>query len=214
MQQTGTLYTLNGVKVNACRLMRVDSIVGVEMLRMTRNFKKVCLIAMLLLQGCVFSAEVADYPADESGLDMDIVEFFTGEVRAWGVVQDYTGKVNRRVTGEFSGRRQGDAVVLTEILRFDDGEVTEREWTFARQEGGRYTATTPDTSLLSEASGQASGFAFHWQYRFLVPVDDDEIELDFDDWIFRIDDETAVNRIKLKKFGLTVGEMILFYRKQ
>lgn len=182
-----------------------------------RNLRKLgyfLLAALILpLQGCSFSSGLEDYPDEGATLSMDIVEFFTGEVRAWGLVQDYSGKVTRRLTGEFSGQREGNAVVLSEVFRFDDGEVTRRQWTFERTEGGLYTATTPDKDLLSEASGRASSYAFHWTYRFLVPVGDDSIALDFDDWIFRIDEETAVNRIKLKKFGITVGEMTLFYRK-
>lgn len=183
------------------------------MLKMMKKFRVVFLSALLLLQGCVLGVDIEDYSAADAGPEMDIVDFFSGEVRAWGMVQDYTGKVTRRVIGEFTGERRDNQVVLNEILRFDDGEVTERKWTFTRQEGGHYTAKTPDPSLLSEASGTQSSFAFNWRYRFLVPVGDDEIELDFDDWIFRIDEATAVNRIKLKKFGLTVGEMVLFYQK-
>lgn len=36
----------------------------------------------------------------------------------------------------------------------------------------------------------------------------------FDDWMWRLDDKRVLNRAYMKKFGLDVGEVIIFFEKQ
>ena len=39
------------------------------------------------------------------------------------------------------------------------------------------------------------------------------IKISFDDWIFKQDEEIAINRATLKKFGFKVGELTVFFKK-
>jgi hypothetical protein len=68
--------------------------------------------------------------------------------------------------------------------------------------------------VVGVARGQQVGLAFQWQYNLNVPVDNDVIELSLDDWMYKIDEHRVFNRTKMKKFGVTVAEITLFFDKQ
>ena len=40
-----------------------------------------------------------------------------------------------------------------------------------------------------------------------------KIKVRFDDWIFKQDDKTAINKAILTKFGFKVGELTVFFTK-
>ena len=40
-----------------------------------------------------------------------------------------------------------------------------------------------------------------------------KIKVRFDDWIFKQDDKTAINKAVLTKFGFKVGELTVFFMK-
>ena len=76
---------------------------------------------------------------------------------------------------------------------------------------GRYTGTADD--VVGTASGGASGPAFNWRYTLRVPVKERVWEIDFDDWMFLVDDRTLLNRAVMSKFGVRVGELLLSFTK-
>jgi len=47
----------------------------------------------------------------------------------------------------------------------------------------------------------------------LVPYKDKKIKIRFDDWIFKQDEKTAINKATMTKFGFKVGELIVFFIK-
>ena len=47
----------------------------------------------------------------------------------------------------------------------------------------------------------------------MVPFKGKNIKVKFDDWIFKQDDEIAINRATLTKFGFKVGELTVFFKK-
>ena len=53
-----------------------------------------------------------------------------------------------------------------------------------------------------------------WQYVLDVPVDGKTWAIRFDDWMYLLDDNTLANRSSMTKFGIEVGQVTLFFRKQ
>jgi hypothetical protein len=39
------------------------------------------------------------------------------------------------------------------------------------------------------------------------------MKITFDDWIFKQDEDVAINRATLTKFGFKVGELTVFFKK-
>ena len=172
-----------------------------------RPFVACLLIIAAALSGC--AAKVTDYQGQTPALDLR--EYFNGPVEAWGMVQNRSGKVIRRFKVDMIGRWDGDQGVLEEDFVFNDGEEQRRVWTFRRIDDHRYSGTADD--VVGEASGELYGNALRWRYVLALEVDGRTWNVTFDDWMYLVDEETLFNRTVMKKFGLRVGEVTLFFRK-
>lgn len=142
---------------------------------------------------------------------LDLRRYFDGRVDAWGVVTDRSGAVVRRFTVALVGRWQGDEGVLEEDFVFSDGAKQRRVWRLRQVAPGRYEGRADD--VVGVAIGQQSGNALRWQYTLALPVDGRTWDIQFDDWMFLIDDKVLLNRATMSKFGIRVGEITLSFRK-
>lgn len=142
----------------------------------------------------------------------DIKAYFNGPIKAWGLVQDWRGRVVNRFDVTMTGRWEGDTGTLEEDFRYYDGRTQRRVWTITRKADGSYEGTAGD--IIGKATGNATGSAIRWHYQMDVPVDDTTYRLRFDDWMWQMHDGVLINRSYLKKFGITVAELTLFMQKQ
>ncbi|HSD59425.1 MAG TPA: DUF3833 domain-containing protein [Burkholderiales bacterium] len=162
-----------------------------------------------LLAGCA-SVEVDAYRAEKPVLDLRI--YFDGTVDAWGIFQDRTGKVVRRFQVRIDARWDGDRGTLDEHFEYSDGTRSRRVWTIVRHDAGRYTGTAAD--VVGEARGEAAGNALRWRYVMALEVDDKVYHVDFDDWMYLVDENVMLNRSAMSKYGLQLGEVTLSFRRR
>jgi len=66
---------------------------------------------------------------------------------------------------------------------------------------------------VGEAVGVSAGNALNWQYTLKLPVDDKVYEVQFDDWMFLMDDKVMLNKAVMSKFGIRLGEVTLSFYK-
>jgi hypothetical protein len=165
-------------------------------------------ILLGLLGGC--SSELSDYK--ETTPKFDLFQFFEGETKAWGMIQDYTDLQTRRFEVAIVGTVTGNQIVLVEDFKFDDGEVSQRVWNITRLEGESYEGTAGD--IIGIAKGREVGNALNWEYEFEIPRGDSSIVVTLDDWLYRQDETRAFNLTKIMKFGIEVGAITLFFEKQ
>ncbi|WP_437608306.1 DUF3833 domain-containing protein [Erwinia sp. V71] len=170
-------------------------------------WKKMCLLLCLLISGC--GASIEDYHAATPKLD--IFAYFNGESRAWGMVQDYSGKQVRRFEVAIRGEVLGDTLTLHEDFVYDDGERQTRVWRILRQPDGHYSGTADD--IIGRASGHAAGNAFNWRYQMEVKTGSSSYLLNFDDWIYQQDSRHLLNVTSLKKWGIEVARVTIFFDK-
>ena len=161
-----------------------------------------------LLSGCA-APKVADYAAEKPVLDLR--EYFNGPLSAHGMFQDRSGKVIKRFTVAMQGTWKGDVGTLEEDFSYSDGTTQRRVWTLTRGPDGQYTGRADD--VVGEAEGQESGNAFRWNYTLRLPVDGKEYDVQFDDWMFLVDERVMLNRATMSKFGITLGEVLLSFTK-
>ena len=164
--------------------------------------------SLTLLAGCA-SVQVSDYAQEKPKFDLQ--RYFNGRVIAHGIVQDRSGKVIRRMTVDMKGTWVGDTGTLDEDFTYADGKKERRVWTIKKQ-GDRYIGTAAD--VVGEALGSASGNALNWKYVLALPVDDKVYNVDFDDWMWQIDDKVMINRAVFSKFGFKLGEVLISFTKQ
>ena len=159
------------------------------------------------LTGCAGPAP-QDYASATPTLDL--ARYFNGQVEAWGMVQERSGKVIRRMNVRLDCRWEGDTGTLDEYFTYDDGTTERRVWTI-RKQGNAYTGTAAD--VVGEAKGMAAGNALNWRYVLAYKGEDGVVNLNMDDWMWLVDEKTLVNKTRFSKFGIGFGEVTLFFRK-
>ncbi len=173
------------------------------------KLKSRCLVILLSLVTSACSTDVTEYDADQP--NFDLFGYFQGDTYAWGMVQDYSDKLTRRFSVKIDGQVKGDTLVLVEDFIFADGEQKRRIWTIERTAEKNYRGKADD--IVGYAEGIEQGNVVHWVYDFELEFDGDLIEVEFDDWLYRHDDKRVFNITKIKKFGVEVGRVTLFFTK-
>lgn len=162
----------------------------------------------LSLAGCT-SQNINSYQALEPKLD--IRDYLNGELEAWGMVFDWAGQQNIRFHVKMVGTWQGNEGVLDEVFTYDDGTTSTRVWKVTMQDDNNFTATAAD--VIGVATGTQKGNAVNMRYTLRIPRGDGTIDLAMDDWMYKIDEKTVLNRTSMRKFGVQVGELMLVFRK-
>jgi hypothetical protein len=162
----------------------------------------------LLLGGCA-APSPADYAQETPKLELR--HYLNGPLLAHGIFTDRSGQVKRRFTVKLQGSWQGDTGVLEEDFEYSDGSKERRVWTIKELGGGRYSGTAAD--VVGSATGEAAGNALRWSYTLKLPVDGKIIEVDFDDWMYLIDDKVMLNKARMSKFGIELGQVTLSFQK-
>jgi len=178
---------------------------------MTRSPRARWLHAITLaiaLAGCA-APKVADYAAERPVFDL--ASYFNGRIEAWGMFTDRSGKVVKRFTVVMDCKWQGDEGVLDEDFTYSDGTKQRRVWKITRGPDGRYTGRADD--VVGEAQGQARGNALRWNYTLALPVDGRIWHVQMDDWMYLMNGQVMLNKTVMSKFGVTLGEVTLSFRK-
>ena len=153
---------------------------------------------------------VDHYRAEQPALVLE--QYFSGKLDAWGMFQGRDGEVQKRFHVVIDASWQGDTGVLDEHFTWADGTTSRRVWTLRRQPDGRYIGTADD--VVGEAIGEVAGNALRWRYVLALPVDGKVYHVDFDDWMFLIDDKVMLNRSRMSKWGFYLGEVTLSFTKR
>lgn len=161
-----------------------------------------------LIQGCS-TVNVSDYAAERPTLDFK--GYFNGPIKAWGIVQNRSGKVIKRFTVDIDAKWSGDVGTLDESFVYADGTTQRRVWTVKKRDATHYIGTAPD--VVGEALGETAGNALRWRYVLAVPVDGKTYNLDLDDWMFLMSDRVLLNRTSMTKFGFDVGEITITFTR-
>jgi hypothetical protein len=167
------------------------------------------LAAGALLAGCA-SPKPADYAAEKPALDLR--QYFNGELVAHGIFTDRSGKVARRFVVQMTASWQGNQGTLDERFTYSDGQTERRVWRLTDEGNGRYTGRADD--VVGTAEGLAAGNALNWRYTLALPVDGRVWEVEFDDWMFLVDERVMLNKAVMSKFGIRLGEVTLSFHKK
>ncbi len=142
---------------------------------------------------------------------LDLKQYFNGEIKGWGMVQNRSGQVDRRFVVTIHASWNGDDGILDEAFDWSDGEKQRRVWRLKAVGPNRYIGKADDVD--GEAIGEIYGNALRWRYTLNVPFRGSTIGLDFDDWMLLIDDKVMLNRAVFSKWGFRMGEVTLSFSK-
>ncbi|MDJ0624107.1 MAG: DUF3833 domain-containing protein [Desulfocapsaceae bacterium] len=166
-------------------------------------------MALVIFAGCS-AVDIKQYEGDTP--QFLLYEYFKGETKGWGIVQDRKGNLLRQFVVDIKGtvNEQGE-LVLDEDFYWRDGEQEKRIWTIGRSGERSYTGKAAD--VIDSAKGEAYGNVLNWQYRLNLEVDGRTWEIHFDDWMFLQPDNVLINKAVMSKFGFKVGEITIVFLK-
>ncbi|MDX2082400.1 MAG: DUF3833 domain-containing protein [Rickettsiales bacterium] len=141
----------------------------------------------------------------------DIRQYLNGDLEAQGILQDRSGKVIKSFTVKMRGNWVGNAGQLEENFVFSDGKKDQRTWKINMIDDNNFTAKAHDT--VGIATGQQFGNAMKMNYVLSVDVDGKKYDIKLVDWIFLVDEKTAINVSRMSKFGFNVGTLTISFKK-
>ncbi|NKX45367.1 DUF3833 domain-containing protein [Roseicyclus persicicus] len=168
------------------------------------------LLATLTLAACGGRPSLEDEPL--SGAELNLEEFFAGDLVAYGQFQDVFGTVRRRFVVEIEGTWDGETLRLVEDFVYEDGSTEQRIWTLRKTGPETWEGTAP--GVIGVATGEERGDTFNWQYTIDLPVPGDEtMRVSFDDWMWLMSEDRLLNRAYMYRFGVRIGEVIISFER-
>jgi hypothetical protein len=153
---------------------------------------------------------VSHYASERPALNLR--DYFNGTLDGYGIFTDRSGAVVKRFTVVMECRWQGNEGVLDEAFTYSDGATQRRIWRLTETDGGRFVGRAED--VVGQAQGQQSGNAFQWGYTLALPLEGRVIEVQFDDWMFLMDERVMLNRAAMSKWGVHLGDVTLSFIKR
>jgi hypothetical protein len=176
--------------------------------------RSLAIAASLFLAACAGKPSLDDASIGTRQLNLE--EFFQGETIARGQFQDIFGTVRRRFDVEIDGEWDGRTLTLTEDFVYEDGSTERRVWSLVKTGPDSWSGSAP--GVVGVASGTEKGDAFNWKYTIDLPIPSadgttETIRVSFDDWMWLMSDDRLLNRAYVKRFGLDIGEVIIWFEK-
>lgn len=137
--------------------------------------------------------------------------FFAGRTRAWGIFEDRFGRLRRQFTAEFDGVWDGSTLLLAESIRYADGADESRTWQIGRDGEDGYVGRCAD--VIGAARGTVRGNALAWSYDFRLRIGGRDTTVRFDDRYYLQPGGVLINRARMSKWGIALGEASLFFVK-
>ena len=163
----------------------------------------------LALGGCA-SQQIDGYASEKPTLDLR--SYFNGTLDAYGIFTDRAGQVVKRFTVEMQCTWTGDDGVLDEAFSYSDGSTQRRVWRLKKLADGQYTGQADD--VIGTALGASRGNALNWRYTLALPVDGRVFDVQFDDWMYLMTPTVMLNKARMSKFGVYLGEVTLSFTKR
>ena len=139
-------------------------------------------------------------------------DYFVGSLSAQGIFVGLSGRVERRFTLSIEGHWSKDHGTLKENFHYCNGETGERVWEMNLSSDRNFSATASD--VVGEARGQQCGNAAMMRYRLVVPrTGKKDIIVGIEDWFYLLDGDILINRARMTKFGIKVGEIFASFNR-
>ena len=170
-------------------------------------------LVSVFIFGCA-SKTITIYESEKPSFYLE--SFFNGKVEGWGIVLNRNNDVVKRfkvnVEGHFSADKTNGKLV--EKFFWSDGKREKRVWNLKKTSDNEWGGTSD--GVIGTAHGVASGNALQWSYRYNLILEDsllNKLSVDFDDWMFLVENNVLMNRAVFSKFGFKLGTVIITFKK-
>ena len=151
----------------------------------------------------------------KKALAFDPLDFFEGHVAASGMVVDFRGRVTRRFTATFDGKRDSAQVIgISEVLTYGDGLKEFRNWKISTSGPDVWRAQADglagDGLIQRSSSNPAES---RWTYQMDIPVHGRSWRFGFEDIMTMTSPDDMVALTPMKKLGITLGHIASSYHR-
>lgn len=160
----------------------------------------------------LFKSDMADYADNRPALKLE--EFFDGRSYAYGIFEDRFGNLKRQFRVQIDGRTEAGQMTLDEQFIYDDGETARRVWTIDNlgpDGSGLILYQGRAEDIVGEAKGQTAGNVLSWSYDIVLSMSGQQLQVRFDDFIYQLDKDIAINRAFVSKWGVEIGSVTLVF---
>ena len=110
----------------------------------------------------------------------------------------------------------GETQIEKLLGTYYDRSNDRRSWSemfFAIKKTGENTYEGISDDIIGVALGESSGNALNWHYTLKLKYGDGIMNVKFDDWMIMQDEKNVFNKATMKKFGIRLGDVYLFFTK-
>ena len=170
--------------------------------------------AFTVLAACTGKPSLDD--ASLSNRQLNLEDFFDGDLVAYGQFQDVFGTVRRSFVVTIKGNWDGTRLRLQEDFVYEDGATEQRIWTLTKTGDDTWTGTAP--GVIGTATGVEQDNRFNWQYEIDLPIPSadgtvETMRVTFDDWMWLLADDRLFNRAYVKRYGIDIGDVSISFEK-
>ena len=144
-------------------------------------------------------------------ISFELLKYFDGETKAWGIVVDRFGNLQRTFKVKLIGKTNDNELLLKEYFSYNDGEEEYREWVIKKTENGSYEGKSKDT--IGVAEGKKVGNTMRMFYDTTISIGETDIRVSFDDRFVKADKNVLINRAKVLKWGIKIADVTIFFSK-
>ena len=167
------------------------------------------LTPLLFLLGCQ-NLHIDDFKNTKPRLVIE--DYFNGQSEAWGIFEDRFGKIRAQFYVDIDGSWDGKTLTLTENFFYSSGRKDLRIWKINKINENMYEGYADD--VLGKAEGKSEGNAFNWNYKMRLPYKDSFIKVSLEDWLFLQEKEVLINKANVRKFGVVIGTISIFFKQK
>ena len=171
--------------------------------------KYLILVFGILMSGCS-SVEVKNYEKETPKLVLE--DYFNKTVDAYGIFTGRSGEVKKRFHVVIESKMENGELILDESFTNSDGTKDKRIWRIKKVSESKYEGRAGDVDGF--AVGEIAGNALRWKYTLKLKVDDSVYHVKFDDWMYLMDNKIMLNKSKMSKWGIYLGEVTLTFVKR
>jgi hypothetical protein len=128
----------------------------------------------------------------EKGAKFDVKSFFNGNIDAFAITQDSSGKIIDTETVKINGSWEENKGVIKQSFVYASGGKDSRTWLITLDEGGNFTAIGHD--VAAPAQGKQVGNAMQMIYALLLPgkIKGEKSKVSFEDKVYLVDENSAI----------------------
>ena len=144
----------------------------------------------------------------------DLFSFFDRKTVAYGIFEDRFGNLKRQFRVQIDGQIDAGRLTLDERFIYDDGETAQRIWTIDNlgpDGSGLILYQGRAEDIVGKAKGQVAGNVLSWSYDIVLSMSGQQLQVRFDDFIYQLDQDIAINRAFVSKWGVEIGSVTLVF---